>query len=214
MTKSKSVVIIDDHRVVLEGLMIILKNSNDFELIAAFEDDRSFNDFMHSTELMPDIVIVDAQLGDETNGLELKQKWEGQINSDWVLFSSYVDRYLTYQAKKAGFVACFSKEIKPSVMLNLLKGDLSQFIFYPEDFEPKNSERHIGSVTAALQLLTQREKDVVRVIYEGHSSKKGADILHISPYTFETHKKNIFRKLEINSSRELIRIAMDYQYLL
>lgn len=212
--KTKSVVILDDHRVVLEGLMIILKNSTDFELIAAFENERSFNDFLHSTELLPDIIIVDAQLGDDMNGIDLKKKWDQQMSSHWVLFSSYVDRYLMYQAEQAGFVACFSKEIKPSVMLNLLKGDFDKFKFYPENLDHKNGTLHIGSITAALQTLTQREKEVIRVIFEGHSSKKGSDLLHISPYTFETHKKNIFRKLEINSSRELIRIVMDYQHLL
>ena len=61
-----------------------------------------------------------------------------------------------------------------------------------------------------LGYLTKREEEVMGVICSGINAKAGADKLHISIYTFETHKKNIFRKFDINSTNELMRIAMDF----
>jgi DNA-binding CsgD family transcriptional regulator len=66
-------------------------------------------------------------------------------------------------------------------------------------------------LVSAIGLLTKRELELMRELVSGNVSKDLANKLNISVYTLETHKKNIFRKLEINSIGELINIAHKYR---
>ena len=66
------------------------------------------------------------------------------------------------------------------------------------------------NVLEAKASLTKRETEVLGEILTGSSAKDSANKLHISIYTFETHKKNIFRKFDVNSTNELMRIAIDF----
>jgi len=87
------------------------------------------------------------------------------------------------------------------------------FICYPAISNDENSRKKIESIFDTKKGLTKRELEVMSMILTGESSKDCADKLHISVYTFETHKKNIFRKFDINSTNELMRIAMDFNFI-
>jgi DNA-binding CsgD family transcriptional regulator len=92
----------------------------------------------------------------------------------------------------------------------LLNTNQNQFVCYPEIPSDEKVRRRMEMVHESIQTLTKRESEVLQVLLSGVSSKECANRMHISVYTFETHKKNIFRKLEINSSNELMRIAIDF----
>jgi DNA-binding CsgD family transcriptional regulator len=64
-----------------------------------------------------------------------------------------------------------------------------------------------------LASLTKAEKRVLNKLKEGKRSKESADELNVSVHTFETHKKNIFRKLNVNSTAELMSLIDDYKFI-
>jgi DNA-binding NarL/FixJ family response regulator len=75
--------------------------------------------------------------------------------------------------------------------------------------DQKDHEQLVNdSFTARYQRLTKREKEIFKLIVEGHSTKELAEILYISVRTVETHRKNILKKLEIRASVEIIKEAM------
>ena len=205
------VVICDDHQVVLEGLNMILSEESGFAVAGLFQTGILLKQFLSIKTNQVDVVIIDAQLKQE-NGFEIAQLINGLGEFKMILFSSFVDSYMILRAKKVGFHACISKDIQSLDLIQLLKSPMNDFISVP-DFKNTNNIQMVKAeeLLSAFSLLTKRELEVVKILVNGKSTKENADELNISVYTLETHKKNIFRKLEINSIGELIHIAHEYK---
>lgn len=208
--RKKRVVVVDDHQVVLEGMNLILSSANNIELVALCQSKQEFDKVEREHLKVGDIIIVDAQLNKDYHGIQLMQETPKTERYKWILFSAYVDKYLVFRAESAGFQACLSKEVPSGILLEtiLSVGNMPFFTYPP--IEGQATERTaVEGKLRAYNNLTQREKSVMKVLTSGNSSKECAEILHISIHTLETHKKNIFRKFEVNSVAELLRIGID-----
>jgi len=209
----RRIVICDDHQVVVEGLKMILQTNLNLEIVGTFLDASEFLVYwsIHSDNI--DVVIMDAHLKNDVSGLEIIKKISS-INKTtyWVLFSSFVDKYLAVQAKKNGFHSCISKEIPAARLIQLLEYGSSGFYSFP-DLLDRPEVHIIESVLEGLTQLTKTEKIVLNKLKEGKRSKESADELNVSVHTFETHKKNIFRKLNVNSTTELLSLLDDYKFI-
>lgn len=210
--KRINIAVCDDHQVVLEGLRLIIDSVDNLNLSGMFHTSESLISFLKNVDTLPEVIILDAHLGNNQNGLDVIGQIENPHRFRWILFSSYVDKYLAFQAEKAGFQACLSKEVPATVLISVLTEGNKQtsFVCHPQISNDEKTKRNMEAVLAAKSTLTRREAEVMNVICSGINSKSGADKLHISIYTFETHKKNIFRKFDINSTNELMRIAIDF----
>lgn len=205
-----NIVICDDHQVVLAGLNLIFSKSEEINVIGVFQEYNKMLDFLHQdNNIEPDVVVIDAQLGKGFNGLEVPALYLGQKKIRWFLLSSFVDKYLVYKSRISGFSGCISKEVSADFLIQSVISNTDKFITYPETVDTHSS--HFENVHNAISTLTKREQEIIRVISTGMPSKRCAEELHISVLTLETHKKNIFRKFEINSISELMRIAVDFK---
>ena len=164
---------------------------------------------MNQTITNLNIVILDAQLKNES-GFEIAKEIRIYGMFKIIMFSSFVDSYLILKAKHAGINACISKDIDSQHLIQIIKNESLLFCSYPE-FETNEDTMKCEELVSAIGLLTKRELELMRELVSGNVSRELADKLNISIYTLETHKKNIFRKLEINSIGELINIAHKYR---
>jgi two-component system nitrate/nitrite response regulator NarL len=214
MSDTVRVAVCDDHQVVIEGLKLILTENKGVEIVGMFQDPYELIGFLNHEQNQADVVITDAHLGNNLNGIDLLSKVNQFERFRWILFSSYVDKYLAFQAEKAGFQACLSKEVPSHVLISLI-GNITQdrFVCYPPFAGDDQAKKRIENLHNAIDSLTKRERQVMDILMQGLNSKECAERLHISIFTFETHKKNIFRKLDINSTSELMRIAMDFKFV-
>ncbi len=211
-----NVVICDDHQVVLEGLRLIFQQTPQINLIGVFNTPEALIAFINQTETPPHVILIDANLGEHNNGLEIPSKVNNPRRFRWVLFSAYVDEYLVFKAQKEGFFACLSKEVPSKILLGVILDSspgVKRIICFPPLYSDEKKYHKMEVVDAALKSLTKREHEIMKELLNGLSSKECANNLHISIYTFETHKKNIFRKLEINSTNEFMRIAIDFNLI-
>lgn len=203
------IVICDDHQVVLQGLSMIFSEELGFQIMGLFQSGTQLKQFLSIPTNLVDYVIIDAQLQAE-NGFEIAQSILDLYPRKIILFSSFVDSYMILKAKKIGFYACISKEIQSTEFISLLKYPQTEFVSYP-DIRQLTNVTKAEEMISAFSLLTKREIEVVKTLVKGKSSRDSADELNISTYTLETHKKNIFRKLEINSIGELIHLAHEFK---
>ena len=203
------VVICDDHQVVLQGLSMILSEDAGFQVVGLFQNGSLLKQFLSIPTNEVDYVIIDAQLQSE-NGFEIAQNILAHQLCKIILFSSFVDSYMILRAKKIGFFACISKEIQSTEFIHMLKYPSKEFVSFPNIKHLSNVSK-AEEIISAFSLLTKREIEVVKILVIGKSSRDSADTLNISTYTLETHKKNIFRKLEINSIGELIHLAHEFK---
>jgi len=110
-------------------------------------------------------------------------------------------------AYEAGIDAYLLKETEISEIKRTIKGVIAGQKFYsPTLFDFKNNISEDGTLK---EKLTLRELEVIKLICDGLSSKKIAEKLFLSPYTIDTHRKNIYSKLNIDSMGALIKMAHD-----
>jgi DNA-binding NarL/FixJ family response regulator len=204
-----NIVICDDHQVVLEGLNQILSNEIGLKATGLFNSGTDLIHFLSNKSNLVDVVIVDVQLKNET-GFEIAKEIRKLGSYKIIMFSSFVDAYLILKAKQIGVNACISKDINSKRLIQIIKNESLVFCSFPE-FESNNDTMKCEELVSAIGLLTKRELELMRELVSGNVSKDLANKLNISVYTLETHKKNIFRKLEINSIGELINIAHKYR---
>ncbi len=210
MSRKIKVVFCDDHQVVIEGLNLIFEREQEIEVLSSFKEKSDLVHYLNNkNSLKPDVVVVDFHVGNIEFGSELIQSIQGWNRYRWILFSSFVDDFMVFKSKKMGFQACFSKDVPTNLLIHTILNESSEFASYP--LSEYNSKQKMEELFNAYNSLTKREKDILKVLTMGKPSKETALQLHISRYTLETHKKNIFRKLEINSLPELIRIVEDFK---
>ncbi|MEN9337378.1 MAG: hypothetical protein RLZZ500_2365 [Bacteroidota bacterium] len=208
MKPKVNVVICDDHQVVLAGLNLIFSECEDINVVGIFQDVAAMEAFLNTNHgIEPQVVVIDAQLGQ--SGLDVPKLFEGSKRVRWFLLSSIVDKYLVYKSRINGFSGCISNEVSADFIINAVINPSDNFITFPHFDDAVTAQ--FENVYNAISLLTKRELEIIQVISTGMSSKKCAEMLHISILTLETHKKNVFRKFDIKSISELMRIVVDFK---
>jgi DNA-binding NarL/FixJ family response regulator len=210
--KKKSILIVDDHPLVREGLKVIIARNSKFEV--AGEAGTAREGFRMTEQLKPDLVLLDLSLPDES-GIELTRRIRNALPEVRVLIVSMHSKidYVT-EAFKAGATGYLVKESAAETLLTAMESVVAgqhyldspvshsviqQLITSPEK-DMKIADRAYGS-------LTPREQEILRVLAEGLSVKGIAEKLFISPKTVENHRTNIMNKLGLRSPLELARYA-------
>ena len=210
MEKAK-ILIVDGHRVVIEGIKSSLQEHPEFEVVGEAIDGLQAVEFLKT--LKPDIVIMDISMPN-LNGIEAtKQINQSNPETRIVIYTMYSDKELVIDLFKAGISAYVLKDDPLSdliLALNAVKGGGTYFstmaptilLRHMEELEEKSTEED------SFDTLSQREKEVFLLLAEGKSIKKIAGELFISPKTVESHKYNIMEKLQATSIVDLTKIAI------
>jgi DNA-binding NarL/FixJ family response regulator len=206
-----TVLIADDHALVREGIIAFLKLCDDIEVVAeasdgleAVEKVKKFN---------PDVVLMDIampKLGGLEATIELKK-----INPDIkiLVLTQYDDKEYISRFLKAGVSGYLLKRAVGSELVSAIRA-VSKGEFYL--FSSIASKVVAGYLSkdreAAMEdpyeKLTDREKQVLKLIAEGYTHKEVGDMLNISTKTVIAHQTNISEKLGINSRAGLIKFAI------
>jgi DNA-binding NarL/FixJ family response regulator len=195
--------IVDDHRIVLDGLKSLFDQDDQFEIIgAASSAEEALRFFQHE---LPDILLTDFRLPG-LNGLELsmvvKQKFPSVKR---VILSMHDEALLVKQILKEGVDGYLLKSIQQSE----LKLALHQIMNGYPYVSPEITRLVLADINSGQpdELLSERERQVLNLIARECTNKQIAEKLFISERTVETHRKNIFRKTNTNSLVGLIKYA-------
>jgi DNA-binding NarL/FixJ family response regulator len=210
--KRYRIVIAEDHTILREGLRFLLSSNPDFEIVGEAEDGRGA--IRSVVELRPDLVLMDLSMP-KMNGLDAIAEVKNQSPDTKVLVltvhkaEEYVfeslkagaDGYLLKDATHAelmlavGNVLDGKPYLSPGISGNLVAG-------YLQGRKPSKSE-------LSLEILTKRERQVLKLIGEGHKNKEIADYLFISLKTVEKHRANLMKKLNLHNASALTAYAME-----
>lgn len=206
MNKDKiSVVIVDDHPIVIEGLRSLLEKSNMLHVPACFTHGRDLLDFLENNPV--DIILLDISLPD-ISGVELCQLIKKSYPQTSILaISNHSERSLIMQMIQNGASGYLlknstSEEVLRSIF-NVLDGNL---ILTQSVKSILDKGRYSG---AGEPRLTKREKEVLRMVAEGLTTTAIAEKLFISPLTVETHRRNMMQKFNVNNTVSMLKLAMD-----
>lgn len=195
------VLLIDDHKLFSKSLAIVLSDFPDIEEFS------STNDVEHIAEIVeksqPDILLVDINLGHsvQEDGLFLTKQLLGRFpEQKIVILSGYDLPAYRREAQKIGAKGFVNKEVEPEELFQIL-------------CSIQSGMTHFLSENVMLEDLTVSEKQVLRMIADGHRRKEIAMQLHLSERTVSNHLQHIFEKLQVASSVEAVTKAIQLGYL-
>ncbi len=210
------IVIVDDHAILREGLKTVLLSDSKYEVVGeATNGDEAIE---VTLDKKPDIVIMDIAMPGK-NGIEATKIIKNTLPDIKVLVLTMHDNYnYILDALSAGINGYI---LKISDMSEIFKA--VEQIMQGEDYFAKDvtlnalkkieKGEHIPEKTADDFYLTKREKEVLKLIAEGHTYRKIAEMLFISHYTVINHRQNIIQKLSLNNNAELVQFAIKYGFL-
>lgn len=202
------VLLADDHRIVAEGLKRVLES--EFELAGVVEDGRAL--LAATRELKPDVIISDITMP-ELNGVEALEELK-RLDPDVKLVFLTMHHNIAY-ARKALDAGAFGYVLKHSAMEELIMAVKAAFVgrtFVSPAIagELMQAMREGGEAIEDLaRKLTLRQREILRLLVDGHSAKVIAGRLDISARTVEFHKYSMMESLGVSSSAELIRFALE-----
>jgi two-component system response regulator NreC len=209
--KNIRILLADDHTVVRKGLRLLLESQPGFEVIADACDGRET--VALAEQHQPDVVVLDIAMP-ILNGIEAARQISAKLpNTAIVFLSMHSDESYVLKALKSGARAYLLKDSAEYDLTAAIKAVSEGKAFFSpaiskmlvEDYMRQMREKDVED---SYELLTTREREIVQLLAEGKGNKEVATLLHLSLYTVETHRSNIFQKLNLHSTAELILYAI------
>ncbi len=206
----RKVFLVDDHPIVRQGLAQLIDNEPDLCVCGQGED--TFGSLRAIKVAKPDLCLIDVSLKDG-DGIELIKELKAQLPDIPVLMLSMHDEQLyAERALRAGARGYIMKQEPPAVVLTALRKVLDGQVYVSDRMGATLLQRMVGGKSAAATLpmdrLTDRELEIFRMIGAGDSVKQIAEKLFLSTKTVEAHRAHIKEKLNLKSSAELLRFAI------
>jgi DNA-binding NarL/FixJ family response regulator len=204
------VLIADDHSLVREGIMAFLKCTEDIEVVAEASD--GLEAIEKTKQFRPDIILMDIsmpKLGGLEATLEIR-KFDPSVKV--LVLTQYDDKEYISRFLKAGVSGYLLKKAVGSDLVTAIRAIKNGETYLYPSIASKVVDGYLGKDMPGAEniydTLTDREKQVLKLIAEGHAHKEVADMLKISAKTVIVHQTNIFDKLGIGNRSELIRFAL------
>ena len=205
-----SIILVDDHVIMRDGLRHLLSEESDIEVVGEADNGREAVKLV--LEKKPDIVIMDIAMQD-MNGIEATRQIKSE-NPDIkiIALSMHSERQIVVGVFRAGASGYLLKDSSSLELVDAIRTIylgrkyLSQKISDIVLQEISDVKKETGEI--GVDILTNRECEILQLISEGNSTKKIADVLFISPKTVESHRANIMDKLNIHNIPELTKYAI------
>lgn len=204
------VLLVDDHKILREGLRTLLEQEDDIHIIGEADNGRA--SVKLASELAPDLVIMDLAMPD-LNGIDATRRiTEADPNARVLALSMHSDgRYVRgmLQAGARGYILkdCAAEELTRAIR-TVMAGQLYVSPGVTGTLVKDYIRRSSASEHDEIAALTHREREVLQMLAEGGSTAHIAAELHLSVKTVETHRKRIMDKLGLRSIAELTKYAI------
>lgn len=201
--------IVDDHPIVLEGLVQLFKTALHIKVTGKFS--TALETLEHVKKNGLDVILIDIFLKDD-NGLELILEIKKKYPSIFcIAISSQAERSFVLQALQNGASGYLLKDSSlEEILINVQKAMNGEIVFSKEIKERillgENNPPKIPK-------LTRREKEIITLLADGKSSNEIAEKLFLSFLTVQTHRRNILHKLEVKNVAELISFCNKHNLL-
>jgi DNA-binding NarL/FixJ family response regulator len=210
--KKYKILIVDDHPIFCLGMSELINKEQDLEVCGSIESMKKACEAIG--RLKPDLVVIDISLKDG-NGIELVQEVKKEYEGlPMLVLSMYDESLYAERALLAGASGYIMKQEAISKVVEAIRHVLNGDIYASNTVKEKVFKRLTSHQTAdsksPLDILTNRELEVLRLIGEGCSTKEIADRLHLSIKTIGTYRENLKEKLKLKHFTGLVKFAVHW----
>jgi DNA-binding NarL/FixJ family response regulator len=206
-----TIILADDHELVRKSIAALLRDETDFEVVAECSNGREMLELV--ARVRPAVAIVDVAMP-EMNGVEATRRIrESSPQTRVIVLSNYADETYVRETLKAGAVGYIVKSGAAQDLIQAVRQGTRARVYLSEAVSAIATSRrapdgHTGIDGGGSRPLSTREREVLQLIAEGHTSKEVAALLGISATTVKSHRNHIMEKLDIHDKAGLTRYAI------
>src|SRR5579859_4603548 len=206
--------IADDHNLVRQGVRSLLEKANDVAVIGEATDGHQAVELCERTLLPPDVLLLDVGMS-RMNGIQAAQAIRARhLGTRIVMLSMHDNIHLVRQSLRAGANAYVLKSALFDELLCAIQAVIEGQVYVSHELAEALEKSALTGLLMAVDdepdtymRLSSREREILKLLVEGHTNVEMADVLNISVRTVEKHRGNLMDKLEVHDVGGLTRIA-------
>ena len=206
MSKIK-IMLVDDHAIMCEGIQALLSIHDDLEIVGAASEGKEAIE--KALELVPDVIIMDIAMP-SMDGLEATRRiMKRNPKTKVVVLTQHDNKQYILSAIKAGASGYVPKKALGTDLVTAIRAVCAgESFLYPTAASALINDYLHYAEEEPFDRLTSREREILKLVAEGHTSRYIADMLYISLKTVLGHRTKIMEKLNIHNRSELIKYAI------
>jgi DNA-binding NarL/FixJ family response regulator len=205
------VLLVEEHTIMRKGLLSLLENEPDIKVVGEAADGHEAVRLAY--KLQPDVIVMDLNMP-LLGGLEAIRHVKRELpESRLVVLTANTTEEYIYQVLETGTSGYLVKQSAPDELVMAIRSACAGDTFLSPSISGDVVQEYIesGQLSEAAgdyALLTDREREVLQLLAEGHSTREIAEVLVLSTKTIETHRANLMNKLDIHNLPDLTRYAI------
>ncbi|MEL7004763.1 MAG: response regulator transcription factor [Bacteroidota bacterium] len=210
MNTTYNILIADDHILIAETLKYMLETKweGKVQIFGMARNGKELIDILNTQSTKPDIVILDIHMP-KMDGIEAAEYIKEYFSEIKILIlSTEVSRYTVKSVLELGVEGYLPKESHPDEIMEAIERIMNGDSHYSQTVQNKIT-KILTEPPPSRYSLSSREKDVIREIKSGKKTTEISESLNISPNTVLVHRRNIYKKLKINSVAELVTLVTE-----
>lgn len=202
------ILVAEDHHLVRQGIIKLLESANDLEVVGEAGDGAQA--ILLAKSLCPDVIILDITMP-KVDGFEALAEIRAiDPRPQVVILSMHADPGMIRQALQGGALGYVIKQSVADELIAAVRAARNGSIYLSSGISGVITNSFFAeSHHTLLDRLSPREREVVRGIVEGHSTRQIAESLHTSVKTVEKQRRDAMRKLEVDNLASLVRISLE-----
>jgi two-component system response regulator NreC len=207
---SVRLLLVDDHKMMREGLAALLHDVPDIQIVGEASDGREALDLIRT--LHPDVVVMDVGMP-ELNGVEATRRIRAEFEGVRVIaLSTHTDKRYVHHMLEAGANGYVLKISAHEELIRAVRAASQGRTYLSPEIAglvvERSTSTNAGRDVSVYSTLSSREREVLQLVAEGKTSAETAKEMHISVKTVETHRRNIVQKIGIHGTAELTKYAI------
>ncbi|VGO20018.1 response regulator transcription factor [Pontiella sulfatireligans] len=205
-----SILVVDDHPIIHDGLRTLLANEHDLEIVTTATSAREALQKLKGS--LPDLAIIDLSLGDSDGSYLIQRIRTKHPKLRILIYTMSEEKLFAERLASAGANGYIMKTSPPSMLKQAIRSVLADEMYFPEDILrriQKSSNGRSEGPLSPLDSLSNREMDIFKLIGQGLDAANIARKLKITRNTVDTHRINIKNKLELKNGKALDRYSFE-----
>ncbi|HEY1387783.1 MAG TPA: response regulator transcription factor [Ktedonobacterales bacterium] len=205
------VLLADDHTILRAGLKMMLSVQPDIEIVGEASDGRQA--IAEAQRLQPDVILMDITMP-ELNGIEATRQVKKLLPETRVLvLTMHENEEYLFQVLRAGASGYILKEAADTELISAIRSVYAGRFYLSPPAQGMMVGDYMQRVRAGEEHdsysgLTEREREILKLVAEGYTNNQIGERLVISPKTVDTHRTHVMDKLNLHSRAELVKYAM------